>query len=383
MSAARVVVVGGGAVGTMHAYSARARGLEVVHLEREAGPRGASVRNFGLVWVSGRSAGSELALAQRARDLWAALGAAVPGVGFRPRGSLTVARTEAELAVCERAAAAGDAGERGFELVGAEGVRAANPALRGEFLGGLLCRRDGSVEPGRVLGAIREHLLRDPGYRFRPGRQAVDLVGAEAGRAAAVRDHTGAWHRGDLVVLATGAALTGVAGDHLSAAPIRRCRLQMMQTAPLGEELTTSVADGDSFRYYPAYREAGIEALGGQVPPVAARHRMQLLMVQRADGGLTIGDTHAYEEPFDFAVEEEPYDHLRETAEALLGRALPRIERRWAGVYCETTDGSLYHRSAVAPGVIAVTAPGGRGMTCSPAIAEETFDRTPEPDGAR
>ena len=45
----RVIVVGGGVLGTMHAVAARRRGLEVVHLEREPGPRGASVRNFGLV----------------------------------------------------------------------------------------------------------------------------------------------------------------------------------------------------------------------------------------------------------------------------------------------------------------------------------------------
>ena len=66
----RVVIVGGGVLGLMHAVQARSRGMDVVHLEREAGPRGASVRNFGLVWVSGRSAGPELALAQRARILW-------------------------------------------------------------------------------------------------------------------------------------------------------------------------------------------------------------------------------------------------------------------------------------------------------------------------
>ena len=176
-------------------------------------------------------------------------------------------------------------------------------------------------------------------------------------------------------MLATGATLTGIGGDHLAAAPIRRVRLQMMQTEPLLEDLTTAIADADSFRYYPAYRDAGLDDLGPQ-RPIAAEHGMQLLMVQRADGGLTIGDTHAYEEPFDFAVEEPQYDHLREVAEFLLGRTLPRVLRRWAGVYCETTDGSLYHRGTVRPGVVAVTAPGGRGMTCSPAIAEETFELT-------
>jgi glycine/D-amino acid oxidase-like deaminating enzyme len=96
--------------------------------------------------------------------------------------------------------------------------------------------------------------------------------------------------------------------------------------------------------------------------------------VQRADGGLTIGDTHEYDEPFAFDVEESAYDHLLARASALLGCELPPVRRRWAGVYSEVTGTpALYHRSAVAPGVVLVTGPGGRGMTCSPAIAEETF----------
>ena len=106
----------------------------------------------------------------------------------------------------------------------------------------------------------------------------------------------------------------------------------MMQTAPFPESLTTSVADGDSLRYYPAYDVPSLALLGPQTP-VAAASRAQLLLVQRADGGLTIGDTHAYDEPFAFDVDEEPYDHLRARAEALLGRPLPRVLRRWAGVY--------------------------------------------------
>jgi glycine/D-amino acid oxidase-like deaminating enzyme len=61
-------------------------------------------------------------------------------------------------------------------------------------------------------------------------------------------------------------------------------------------------------------------------------------------------------------------------ASALLGTELPRVQRRWAGVYSEVVGtGAIYHRSSVAPGVVLVTGPGGRGMTCSPAIAEETF----------
>ena len=106
----------------------------------------------------------------------------------------------------------------------------------------------------------------------------------------------------------------------------------------LRERLTTSVADGDSLRYYPAYELPARRQLPAQNPTGAA-WASQLLMVQRANGELTIGDTHAYAEPFPFDVEEEPYDQLRASAEALLGRPLPPTSRRWAGVYSEATDG--------------------------------------------
>jgi FAD dependent oxidoreductase TIGR03364 len=374
----QVVIVGGGVLGTMHAVMARRRGFSVVHLEREPEARGASVRNFGLVWVSGRRAGPELALALRARELWEEIAASAPGTGFRPAGSLTLATREAELRVLGETAELPDAKQRDFELLDPDGVRAVNPALRGEFLGGLYCGADAIVEPRVTLPALRSMLanaglastgLAGPGYEWLPGREAVEVD------AHGVRDQRGRWYHGDLVVLCTGANFTGVAGPHLAATAhhLRRVRLQMMQTAPFPEALTTSVADGDSLRYYPAYDVPSLALLGPQTA-VAAASRAQLLLVQRADGGLTIGDTHSYDEPFAFDVDEEPYDHLRARAEALLGRPLPRVLRRWAGVYSEVTGTSgLYHRSVVAPGVVLVTGPGGRGMTCSPAIAEETF----------
>ncbi len=367
----RVVIVGGGVLGMMHAVQARLRGLDVVQLEREAAPRGASVRNFGLVWVSGRAPGAELALAQRARTLWEELSEQAPGAGFRPRGSLTLATDDAELALLKEAIARPDAAERGFELLDQRAAAQLNPALQGEFTGALLCRRDAIVEPRLVPGAFLAFLAgTGRGYEWQPGREALTVA------PHAVRDQTGAWHRGDLVVLCPGAVHTGVAGPHLAeypSSPVRRVRLQMLQTEPLSTRLTTSVADGDSLRYYPAYDLPGRVRLAPQVPAAAAA-AAQLLLVQRLDGSLTIGDTHSYDEPFAFDVDEQAYDYLRGRAERLLGTPLPPVRRRWAGVYSQVTGRELYHRSTVAPGVVLLTGAGGRGMTCAPAIAEETFE---------
>ncbi|MEU3838962.1 TIGR03364 family FAD-dependent oxidoreductase [Streptomyces sp. NPDC028635] len=367
----RVTVVGGGVVGTMHAWQAVQRGHQVVQIERESEARGASLRNFGQIWVSGRAGGEELATALRARELWQEIGARVPGLGFRPNGSLTPLRGALELAVAEAAVAREDAADRGYKLLTPHEARALNPALRGAFDAALYCERDAAVEPRTAQLALRAELAKSPDYTFLPGREVREVIGESA-----VRDDHGDVHRAEAVVLATGAWLGGLvrelAGPDL---PVRRVRLQMMQTDPLGEPLTTSVADADSFRYYPAYASPALDDLNARQPQpkTAAAHKMQLLMVQRADGGLTIGDTHEYEHPFAFDTLEDPYEHLTGVVESLLGRPLPRIRRRWAGVYAQCTDPRrVVHRQQVREGVWLVTGPGGRGMTCSPAIAETT-----------
>jgi glycine/D-amino acid oxidase-like deaminating enzyme len=125
-------------------------------------------------------------------------------------------------------------------------------------------------------------------------------------------------------------------------------------------------------RYYPAFDLPGRVRL----PPPSQETDtvgMQLLLVQRAAGGLTIGDTHVYDEPFDFAVEELLYDRLRQRAEEILGWTLPPVVRRWAGVYSAATDDRVCFRQEVEPGVVVITGLAGRGMTLAPAIAEETW----------
>ena len=111
-------------------------------------------------------------------------------------------------------------------------------------------------------------------------------------------------------------------GELLAGEPVRRVRLQMLETEPLTDRVTTSLADGDSLRYYPAFAGPSRDALDAQ-DPVAARWAAQLLLVQRLDGGLTIGDTHTADEPFAFGLDETPYRHLLGAAAALLGREPP------------------------------------------------------------
>ena len=75
-----VLVVGGGILGLGTAIAAVRRGLKVVVCERDEVARGASVRNFGMVWPIGQPPGEDLQAALRSRQLWGELAAEA---GFR------------------------------------------------------------------------------------------------------------------------------------------------------------------------------------------------------------------------------------------------------------------------------------------------------------
>ncbi|MFE7742624.1 TIGR03364 family FAD-dependent oxidoreductase [Nocardia sp. NPDC057455] len=370
----RLVIIGGGILGTAHAMAAIRRGHEVVHLERELEARGASVRDFGSVRVSGRSA-AELDLVLRSRLLWEEIGGRVPGVGFRPAGSLILVRTPEELAVAEAAAAGPEAEVRGFELLDPETARVVNPALRGEFLAGLHCSTDAVVEPRQALPALRAYLTATGRYTFHSGTEARDVT--DTGSGARTRDDQGRVFDADLVLVCPGAVRTGLTSELAGALPVRRVRMQMMQTAALGEPLTTAVADGDTFRYHPGFAGPEVEVLNREQSQTAsaAEHRMQLLCVQRLHGGLTIGDSREHAEPFAFDVDEAPYEHLTSVTEELLGRKLPPVVRRWAGVYSQSMDpGVPVLRARADQHILVITGAGDHGLTLGPAFGEETAD---------
>ena len=181
-----------------------------MQLEREAEARGASVRNFGLVWVSGRKAGPELSLALRARELWAELGAQVPGLGFRAAGSLTLAADDAELSLLKEAAALPDADAAADSSCSTRRPSGRSiPRCAARWPAACSAAPTRSSSRGRSLPALRGYLA-GAGYEWLPGREVTEIA------PNAVRDHTGAWHQCDLVILCPGAAHTGVAGRYLA-----------------------------------------------------------------------------------------------------------------------------------------------------------------------
>ena len=130
---ADVAVVGGGIVGLAFAWEAARRGRSVVLFDRTARPRGASVRNFGMIWPIGQPPGPDYQRAMRSRERWLELRAKA-GVWAAECGSLHVVYHADEDAVL-REFAAGNPSVACEHMTAAETLRrfpAVNPdGLRG------------------------------------------------------------------------------------------------------------------------------------------------------------------------------------------------------------------------------------------------------------
>ena len=318
----RVTIIGGGILGTAHAARRSSRGHEVVHLEREAEARGATVRNFGLVWVSGRADHELDDRPALPRTVGATSAPACPASGFRARRLADAAAHPEEVAVAEEVVARADADRPRLRPARPRpGPSPSTPPCAGKFLAGLHCSRDAAVESRRRCppsGATsRTRPLHLPGRHRGPrGRRRPACLRDDHGRT--LRRRPG--HR--LPRRCPGGLIRELAGE----LPVRRVRLQMMQTDPLDERAhhrhrrRRQLPLLPRLRGHRPRRPADRRAAGRRSPTT---HRMQLLCVQRLHGGLTIGDTHEYDEPFAFDVDEEPYEHLTAVVEELLGRPLP------------------------------------------------------------
>ncbi len=373
----QLIIVGAGVLGVHHALAALDAGWKVHVVERDPRPRSASVRNFGLVWCSGRRPGPELELALDARDRWEQVGRRFPEIGFRPAGSITLARRVDEVDVLEEFREHAAERRLDVELLTAAGVPSHNPALAGDALAGLLVRDDAVVEPRRTAPSLLDRIEAHPSACVHRRAEAVEVAGGTAGVQVTVRslvDGTTELLRADAVVLCPGAQPSGIAAQLLADQPVDRCQLQMFETNAVAIASRTAFADGDSLRYYPGFAELPSARDLAPAEPLVDAERLQLLVAPRQDGGLTVGDSHRYDEPFPFDLDERITDHLLERLGRALGRRSPRIRRRWSGVYARYLGDGPYLHLTPQQGVHLITGVAGMGMTVSPAVAARTLE---------
>ena len=155
-SRARVVVIGGGVVGTSVAYHLTKLGVtDLVLLEQGQLSSGTTWHAAGLVGQL-RATESGTRLVQYSAALYASLEEETgQGTGWKQCGGVTVARTPERLEQLRRTAAAAEAYDLECEVIAPERARELWPHLEtADLLGAIWLPRDGTVNPADVTQAM-------------------------------------------------------------------------------------------------------------------------------------------------------------------------------------------------------------------------------------
>ena len=168
-----LIVVGAGIVGLAHAYTAARRGLKVCVVERDAACVSASIRNFGLVTVTGQGAGDTWRRARRSREVWDTV-APQAGIEVLHRGLYVRAQRPSAHAVLE-------AFMRTEMSEGCELLTPAEASLRAPVFqldaaqAVLYSPHDLRVESRTAIGLLARWLAEQHGVVFRFGEAVLEV----------------------------------------------------------------------------------------------------------------------------------------------------------------------------------------------------------------
>ena len=361
-----LIVVGAGIVGLAHAAEAVARGLRVTVVERDERAVGASVRNFGHICATAQG-GEAYDYAQVARPQWIKLGE-LAGFEVQQHGTVVVARSAAELAVLEEFAAARGSAE--VQLLDARAVRDRFAPATDEVIGGAHLPLDLRVSPLDAVPALAAW-LQSQGVTFRWAEQvgAISPCSVHTSRGVLTAPY---------VVHAVGHDLDRLFPAIAEEYGVRRCRLQMLEVAPPGEaRIAPGVLTGTSLLRYGGLAEqpsaAAVRVELERDHPELLDVVMNLMLTQRPDGSIVLGDTHHYDRthpPFD---DEDVADLVLREGARLLGAGLT-IRRRWRGIYADSPQ-TDFVVAAPHPGTRVVAITSGIGMTTALGLAPAVLDR--------
>jgi FAD dependent oxidoreductase TIGR03364 len=367
-----VAIVGAGVVGLAHAWAAARRGLSVAVFERHERAQGASIRNFGMVWPIGQTAGGNLRTALRSRDLWLEI---TKGAGLYHSccGSIHVAYREDELAVmsefADRSAALGYECQMLSKTQVSERSQAVNPQ---GLVGGLWSATEIGVDPRQAIAVIPGYLTETFGVAFHFATPIVRVADC------AVHTAAGAQCQARQIVICNGDDFLTLFPEVFAASGLRRCKLQMMRTGPQpnGWRMGPMLASGLTLRHYPTFGVCPSlpklkERIASEAPELD-RYGIHYLVSQHRGGEVVLGDSHEYDRDI------EPFDKLEIDELMMTGLGgmlcLPdwTIAQRWHGIYAKHSTTPQFVADPQ-PGVRIVTATGGSGMTMSFGLADEMW----------
>lgn len=362
------LVVGAGILGISHAYYLNKMGHTVALVEKNKMPSSASVRNFGQIVPSGfdqkwQNYGRESLRVYK--EIHGEM-----DIGIRKEGTVYLAQYPEEVQLIEELAEINRGCGYHSELLTANECESRFSQLRkGSVQAGLYFPEEINLDPRCTIPKLIQY-LQAQGVHFIPNttirhlRQKEEFVIAETENLPITASHAFVCSGSDCHLLYP---------DLLAEAPIDLVKLQLQLTVPQeGKRLPGAILTGSSIRRYESFKECPSYPFvmnEGTFRPFFDEHSIHILLKQRQDGRIMIGDSHHYApigcaDELGFETRHDVNKRIFDEVKALFALSEPKIEQSWLGYYTQMRNGEVFQKS-ISDRIFLLTAVGGKGMTAS------------------
>ncbi|MFI2743302.1 TIGR03364 family FAD-dependent oxidoreductase [Zhouia sp. PK063] len=373
-----IIVIGGGVLGTFHAYHAAEKGKKVLLLEKDAMPVQSTVRNFGQVVPSGMNTkwqqyGKEsLHIYKEIQQQF--------DISVRQNGSVYLASNTEELQLLEELNAINQHQNYTSQLLTKNECLNRYEGLKDDYvIGGLFFPEEITIEPRIMISKLQQYLIKNKNIDIKYSTSVKSCD--EAGEAVLVETTSNKQFKAQKVIICNGSEFQLLYPEIFNTSDIEVVKLQMLQTKPQQNyTLNGSILTGWSIRRYEAFTEChSFNTIKSKEPLDSLQKKwgVHILFKQATDGSIILGDSHHYasvieKENLGFDIHQNITEFMIEEAKKIIKLPNYNIQNQWIGIYsqCKTNDIFLHN---VSSNIHIVTAIGGKGMTGSAGFAKQNI----------
>lgn len=379
---ADLIVIGGGILGTFHAYHALEKGLRVIQLERHQAPIGATVRNFGQIVPSGMNT-SWQQLGRESLQIYKNLHAEVD-LTVKEEGSIYLASNAEELGLLEELAQINQQNDYPSMMLTKEQCHSRFPCLNESYcVGGLFFPEEISVNPRVMIHRMHQYLREHPLYLGRFGEEVNELEVQDDATVLANTTKNESYTAQKSIVCG-GTEIRTLFPQTFLNSDLEIVQLQMMRIAgDKNVSLRGNVLTGLTIRRYESFQACPSwdKNIQGWTPePFQKDFGIHILFKQESDGSILLGDSHQYAKSGDegklpFTNRSDINRFFIDEGKRILNLPNWDVTETWLGRYSQTSDPSGVLTKTIDDHIYLITGIGGKGMTAGPGFAKTQINK--------
>lgn len=374
-----LLVVGGGVLGTFHAYHALKKGFKVALVEKNSRPRGATVRNFGQVVPSGmnlkwQNYGREsLAIYKEIQNKF--------DISAKQNGTIYIASNKEEVGLLEELHSINQNNAYQSTLYTKAQCVKAYKGLRKDYCkAGLFFPLEITIEPRVMIYKLLEYMTQELGLAYYPDTLVTDVENNATDVTVTVANQKK--YKANKVIICCGSEFKTLYPEIFNNSDLQVSKLQMLQTKPQKNfSLKGSILTGLSIRRYEAFSECpSYETVKKNENPESfeKKYGVHILFKQAENGSVILGDSHEYADAkniddLSFDSNESIDEFIIKEAKKIIKLPNYEIQNRWLGFYsqCKTQD---IFQQQIGNHTNIITGIGGKGMTGSAGFSKHVIN---------